>query len=122
MMQPQRGSVERTVPYDLELAERVRDALTSEPDVTERKMFGGLAFLVRGNMTVVVSGKGGLMIRADTATSDELVATTSAEFAEMKGRQMQGWLRLATADVEAETDFETWVARAVGSLVTDPRS
>lgn len=108
--------------YDEELVERVRDALTSEVDVTERKMFGGLAFLIRGKMAVVVSGKGGLMVRADTATSAELVATTSAEFAEMQGRQMDGWLRLAPVDVASETDLYAWVGRALSSLTTDTRS
>ncbi len=78
--------------YDLELAERLRAALDHVPEVVERKMFGGLAFLIRGNMAVVASSKGGLMIRADPATADGLVETTPADYAEMRGRQIRGWL------------------------------
>ena len=99
--------------YDPLLAERLRDELATEPDVTERKMFGGLAFLLGGHMTAVASGQGGVMLRADPATSDVLVATTPAEFAVMRGKEMAGWLRLDSAAVEDDQTFAEWIERAV---------
>ena len=106
--------------YDLDLAERVRDSLAAEPDLTERKMFGGLAFLIRGHLTVVVSSKGGLMLRADPDTTTELVESGAAEFAEMRGRPMKGWLRVGAADVRSEADLAVWVDRSVSYSATLP--
>ena len=80
--------------YDENLADRIRELIVGEPDLTEKKMFGGLAFLIGGNMAVAASGQGGVMVRVDPADSDRLVATSSARLAEMRGRPMQGWLRL----------------------------
>jgi TfoX/Sxy family transcriptional regulator of competence genes len=99
------------VAYDEELAERVRDLLAGEPDVTEKKMFGGLAFLVGGNMAVAASGQGGLLVRVDKARSDELVATTSAEPMVMRGKPMEGWLRVDAGDVRSEAQLSEWVTR-----------
>ena len=101
----------RQVAYDEELAERIRTLLESEAGVTEQRMFGGLAFLVRGNMAVAASGQGGALVRVDPAESDTLVATTSARLMEMRGRQMQGWLRVAPEDLRAEDELATWVER-----------
>lgn len=106
--------------YDLELAERIRDALALEREVTERTMFGGLAFLIRGHMTVVASSKGGLMIRADPTTTTDLVETTPAEFAGMRGRRMQGWLRLDSADIQSDADLTRWIEHAVSHSATLP--
>lgn len=106
--------------YDLELAERIRDSLPLESEVTERKMFGGLAFLIRGNMTVVASSKGGLMVRADPIASSDLVETTPAEFVEMRGRQMQGWLHLDAAHIQSDADLARWIDHAVSYAATLP--
>ena len=92
--------------YDEELAERIRELLADERDLTEKKMFGGLAFLVAGNMAVAASGQGGLLVRVDPADSERLVATTNAYPMEMRGRQMRGWLR-----VDDPSDLREWVER-----------
>ena len=88
--------------YDEELADRVRKLVGSESDLTEQKMFGGLAFLIGGNMAVGVSGQGGILVRVDPAESDTLVATTNARLMEMRGRQMKGWLRVDPEVVRTE--------------------
>jgi TfoX/Sxy family transcriptional regulator of competence genes len=95
--------------YDEDLAERIRELLAADPDVTETKMFGGLAFLVGGNMAIAASGQGGVLVRADPATSDEIVDTTTAEPMEMRGRPMQGWLRVESGDVQGESELARWV-------------
>src|SRR6478735_1771106 len=79
--------------YDEALAERIRELVAGEHELTEKQMFGGLAFLIGGNMAVAASGQGGVMVRVDPAMSDELVATTNARPMEMRGRPMQGRLR-----------------------------
>ena len=99
--------------YDEELAERIRRLVGEEAGVTERRMFGGLAFLVGGNMAVAASGQGGALVRVDPAESDELVATTPARAMEMRGREMVGWLRLESADVATADELSPWVARGV---------
>jgi TfoX/Sxy family transcriptional regulator of competence genes len=96
--------------YDEVLANRVRELLAGEQDVTEMKMFGGLAFLIGGNMAVAASGHGGVMVRVDPATSDKLVATTPARFVEMRGRTMQGWLRVDSDDVRLKRQLAKWVS------------
>ena len=97
--------------YDEELAGRIRALLGSRDDLTEKKMFGGLAFLLGGNMAVAASGQGGILVRVDPEESDELVASTSAAPMEMRGRQMAGWLRVDTADVAADDELAAWVDR-----------
>jgi rhodanese-related sulfurtransferase/TfoX/Sxy family transcriptional regulator of competence genes len=99
--------------YDEQLAARIRDLVSAEAGVTEKKMFGGLAFLVDGNMAVAASGQGGLLVRVDPAESAELVQTTAATEMEMRGRSMAGWLRLESATVEADDELSAWVARGV---------
>jgi TfoX/Sxy family transcriptional regulator of competence genes len=95
--------------YDEKLAERVRDLLVGESDVTEKKMFGGLAFLIGGNMAVAASGQGGLMVRVDPAKSASLMAGTNARLVEMRGRAMQGWLRVDIDDVRTKRQLAKWV-------------
>jgi TfoX/Sxy family transcriptional regulator of competence genes len=97
------------VAYDEKLAERIRELLGDESDVTEKKMFGGLAFLIGGNMAVAASGQGGVLVRVDPAQSDKLVATTNARPMEMRGRQMQGWLRVAADNVRTKRQLGKWV-------------
>jgi hypothetical protein len=99
------------VAYDEELAARIRKLVGGEPGLAEKKMFGGLAFLVGGNMAVAASGQGGLLVRVDPAESDELVAGSNARPMEMRGREMAGWLRVDPEDVRTEADLEEWVAR-----------
>ena len=95
--------------YDEELAGRIRELLGAESGVTEQKMFGGLAFLIGGNMAVAASGQGGVLVRVDPAQSATLVATTKARLMEMGGRQMQGWLRVDPVDVRTERQLDKWV-------------
>jgi TfoX/Sxy family transcriptional regulator of competence genes len=99
------------VAYDEELARRVRDLVGSGADVTEQKMFGGLAFLIGGNMAVAASGQGGLLVRVDPAQSEMLVAMTAARPMEMRGRRMQGWLRVGADDVRTDRELAEWVER-----------
>jgi TfoX/Sxy family transcriptional regulator of competence genes len=99
------------VAYDEELAGRIRALLGGRDDLTEKEMFGGLAFLLSGNMAVAASGQGGILVRVDPEESDELVASTSAAPMEMRGRQMAGWLRVDTADVAADDELAAWVER-----------
>ena len=95
--------------YDEELAGRIRELVSGESDLTEQRMFGGLAFLIGGNMAVAASGQGGVLVRVDPAESDELVATTSARPMEMRGRQMRGWLRVDADEVRADRELAKWV-------------
>jgi TfoX/Sxy family transcriptional regulator of competence genes len=99
------------VAYDEELASRIRELLADEPALTEKKMFGGLAFLIGGNMAVAASGQGGLLVRVDPAESDGLVAATPAQFMEMRGRAMQGWLRVDPEHLLRKRELAEWVER-----------
>ena len=106
--------------YDEQLAARIRDLLAGEPNLTEQKMFGGLAFLVGGNMAVAASGQGGALIRVDPAESGELVATTAAEEMVMRGRAMAGWLRVGDEHLGSQQELAEWVRRGVGYARTLP--
>jgi len=99
--------------YDEELAERIRSLVAAEDALSEQKMFGGLAFLIGGNMAVAASGQGGLLVRVDPAESPALVAGSSAEPMEMRGRKMDGWLRVEAATVEDDAELQAWVHRGV---------
>jgi TfoX/Sxy family transcriptional regulator of competence genes len=97
------------VVYDEVLAERIRARLAGQPDVSEQKMFGGLAFLVGGHMAVAASGQGGLLVRAGPAESDALVAGGEARPLVMRGRPMDGWLRVDADQVRTERQVSRWV-------------
>ena len=99
--------------YDEELADRVRALVADVPAVEEKKMFGGLGFIVAGNMAVGASGQGGLLVRVDPAESDPLVESTPAYPMEMRGRTMAGWLRVDSADVAEDDELARWVERGV---------
>lgn len=99
------------MPYDEELAHRIRQLVGDEPALSEQKMFGGLAFLVGGNMAVAASGQGGILVRVDPEESDRLVATTPAQLMEMRGREMRGWLRVDSQDVHTDAELGEWVER-----------
>jgi TfoX/Sxy family transcriptional regulator of competence genes len=103
----------RSVAYDEKLAARIRALVAGEDVLTEKKMFGGLAFLVGGNMAVAASGQGGVLVRVDPDESDDLVASTPAQPMEMRGRQMAGWLRVDGDDVSTDEELERWVRRGV---------
>jgi len=97
--------------YDEELADRIRELVSGESGLTEQKMFGGLAFLIGGNMAVAASGQGGLLVHVDPVQSDELVTSTSARLMEMRGREMRGWLRVDAEDVSGKRALAEWVER-----------
>jgi hypothetical protein len=100
--------------YDEELADRIRALIADAPDITEQRMFGGLAFLVAGNMSVGVSGQGGLMVRVDPTTTEALLSEPHARPFEMRGREMKGWLRVDPEGVRTSGELEPWVRRGVG--------
>jgi TfoX/Sxy family transcriptional regulator of competence genes len=100
--------------YDQELAGRIRQLVGGDPALTEKKMFGGLAFLIGGNMAIAASSDGGAMIRADPAQSDALVATTMATLVNMRGRDMPGWLRVSSDDLRTDDQLARWVEIGTG--------
>jgi TfoX/Sxy family transcriptional regulator of competence genes len=95
--------------YDHDLADRIRELVGDERNVSERKMFGGLAFLISGNMAIAASGQGGVLVRVDPATSDDLVARSNAFLAEMRGRTMEGWVRVSSEDLRTKRQLARWV-------------
>jgi TfoX/Sxy family transcriptional regulator of competence genes len=97
--------------YDEDLANRIRELIAGDPAITEKRMFGGLAFLLNGNMAVAASGQGGLMVRVDPDETDALLDKPHAEPFEMRGRQMQGWLRVDVEGVRTKRQLEPWVKR-----------
>ncbi|MGH9277632.1 MAG: TfoX/Sxy family protein [Acidimicrobiales bacterium] len=99
--------------YDADLAERMRELLAGEAGLTEQKMFGGLAFLIGGNMAVAASGQGGALVRADPAQSERLIATTGARPMEMRGKPMRGWLRVEPDDLRTKRQLARWVKLGV---------
>jgi len=108
------------VSFDEELAGRVREQLAGAPGLTEKKMFGGLAFLVGGNMAVSASGQGGLLLRADPEQTAELTAGPAASVAVMRGRPMPGWLRVGAEHVRTARELAEWVDRSVAFARTLP--
>jgi TfoX/Sxy family transcriptional regulator of competence genes len=99
--------------YDEDLANLIRECLAGEAGVTEKGMFGGLAFLIDGNMAVAASGQGGLMVRVDPEQTEALLAEPHAQPFEMRGREMTGWLRVAAEGVRAKEGLDPWVGRGV---------
>ena len=97
------------MPYDLDMAARIRVLVAHEQGVTEKRMFGGVGFLINGNVSVSASGRGGMMLRCDPATSDEHVASPHVARMVMQGREMNGWLRVDSTAVEADADLQRWV-------------
>jgi TfoX/Sxy family transcriptional regulator of competence genes len=99
--------------YDEDLADRIRELIAKEKGLTEQKMFGGLAFLIGGNMAVAASGQGGILVRVDPAASDKLVSSTNAQPMVMRGRAMDGWLRVDAEHVREKRQLAAWVKRGV---------
>ena len=106
--------------YDEHLADRIRELVAIESGLSEKKMFGGLAFLVGGNMAVAASGQGGLLVRVDPDHSAALVDRSKACLAEMRGKTMQGWLRVAAEDVSTKRQLARWVGVGVSYAKTLP--
>src|SRR5881397_3366615 len=106
---PSRKSRIAAMAYDEDLAERIRELVAGERGLTEKKMFGGLAFLIGGNMAVAASGQGGILVRVDPVESDELVATTNAFPMKMRGKSMRGWLRVAAEHLGTKPELANWV-------------
>jgi hypothetical protein len=102
------------MPCDEELAGCIRQLIGSDPELTEKKMFGGLAFLIRGNMAVAASSEGGAMVRVDPMQSDALMATTKATLVNMRGRDMPGWLRVSSNDLRTDDQLARWVEIGTG--------
>jgi TfoX/Sxy family transcriptional regulator of competence genes len=109
------------VPYDEVLAERIRELLPAGVRVTERKMFGGLAFLVGGNMAVAASHDGGILVRVDPDEGERLVARKEARPMEMRGRSMSGWLRVDPEHVRTKPQLRKWVERGTRYARSLPR-
>lgn len=99
--------------YDEQLACRIRELIGAEADVVEKRMFGGLAFLVGGNMAVAVSAEGGIMVRVDPAHSDTLIEPGPARRVQMHRRSMRGWLRVPPEGLRSERDLVGWVGRGL---------
>lgn len=99
--------------YDEHLANRIRELLADEGGVTEKKMFGGLAFLIGGNMSVSASGQGGLLLRCDPAKTEALLRKPHAAPFEMRGRAMDGWLRVAPEGLRTKRQLAPWVELGV---------
>jgi hypothetical protein len=101
------------VAFDEDLANRIRECIGAEPGLSERKMFGGLAFLINGHLAVSASGQGGLMLRVDPADTDQLAGRAHAQRCVMRGREMDGWLRVDADGVRTMRDLTRWVGLGV---------
>ena len=99
--------------YDEELADRIREVVQGEPGLSEKRMFGGLAFLVNGNMAVSASGQGGVLLRVDPAVTESLVDGQHVRRFEMRGREMDGWLHLDADAVGVDDELRCWVDRGL---------
>lgn len=106
--------------YDEDLANRLRELLAAEDAISERKMFGGLAFLVHGNMSVSASGSGGLLARIDPAQTDAALARPHATLMNMRGRVMEGWIRVAPEGLATKRELSAWVKRSLAYVKTLP--
>jgi TfoX/Sxy family transcriptional regulator of competence genes len=106
--------------YDEDLANRLRELLAGEDAVTEKKMFGGLAFLVHGHMSVSASGQGGLLARIDPGETDAVLSKEHVSRMEMRGRTMDGWVRVAPEGVRTKRQLEPWVRRSLSYVKALP--
>jgi hypothetical protein len=106
--------------YDEVLAERIRGLIGPDPELTEKRMFGGLAFLIRGHMAISASGQGGVLVHVAAERSDELAAATGATVAVMRGREMPGWLRVAAGNILTDDDLSPWVEAGIAYARSRP--
>ena len=108
------------MPYDEELAERLRDLLEGRPGVAEKSMFGGLAFLVDGHMAAAAGRDGGILLRCPPDETDELCEQPHVSRMVMRGREMNGWVRIEPAGLAADEDLARWVTIGVDYARTLP--
>jgi TfoX/Sxy family transcriptional regulator of competence genes len=101
------------VAYDEDLADRIRELISAEKGVEEKRMFGGLAFLIAGNMSVAASGRGGLLVRVPPEETGRLLAREHVEPMVMAGRETRGWLRVSADGVRTKRQLQSWVSRGV---------
>ncbi len=106
--------------YDEVLAGRIREVVHDEPDLAERRMFGGLAFLVHGALAAAASGQGGLMLRCDPARTQALLDPPRVRRVEMRGREMDGWLLVAAEAVDDDAALRDWVGVGLAYARTLP--
>jgi TfoX/Sxy family transcriptional regulator of competence genes len=109
-----------SVAYDEDLAQRIRALVAAQQGLSEKKMFGGLAFLIGGNMAVSASGQSGILVRVGPERSDELSATGAASVAVMRGRPMPGWLRVDADHLRTRRQLKKWVDLGVGVAQSQP--
>ena len=95
--------------YDEHLANRIRDLLSDSRGLSEKRMFGGLAFLIHGNMAIAASGQGGILVRVPPEDTERLTVSAGAEIAVMRGRKMRGWIRVAEDQVRTKRKLQRWV-------------
>ncbi|OBG69402.1 RNA methyltransferase [Mycobacterium sp. E3298] len=100
--------------YDEDLANEIRELVASEHGIEEKRMFGGLAFLVNGNMSVAVSGQGGLLVRVPKDDLDKVLQRDHVSPMVMAGRDVRGWVRVGAAGVRTKRQLQSWVTRGVG--------
>ena len=106
--------------FDSDLADRVRDVVQGEPGLSEKRMFGGLAFMVAGNVALSASSTGGLLLRTDPAAADALLSEPHVRRFEMRGRELAGWLRVDAQAVDADDDLRRWVSHGIAYARTLP--
>jgi TfoX/Sxy family transcriptional regulator of competence genes len=106
--------------YDEDLANRLRELLSADEAVTEKKMFGGLAFLVGGHMSVAASRNGGLLARIDPADTDTCLARPHVELMTMGGRTMDGWITVSPDELKTKRELASWVKRSLTFVRTLP--
>ena len=108
------------MPYDTDLADRLREMLSGQSDITEKRMFGGVAFMQAGHMVVGASSKGGLLLRVDPAQTESLMADPQAEPFEMRGRSMSGWLRIDIDGSATDSELSRWIDHGLAYVRTLP--
>jgi TfoX/Sxy family transcriptional regulator of competence genes len=108
------------MPYDEDLVHRLRELLADEDAITEKKMFGGLAFLLHGHMSVSASRTGGLLVRIDPAETDAALARPHVALMKMGGRTMEGWIIVAPDGLKTKRELAAWVKRSVAFVGTLP--
>jgi TfoX/Sxy family transcriptional regulator of competence genes len=108
------------MPYDEDLANRLRELLAEEDGIAEKKMFGGLAFLLHGHMTVSASRDGGMLVRIDPAHTDAALERPHVALMEMGGRSMEGWLKVAPQALARDSELRGWVKRSLAFVKTLP--
>jgi TfoX/Sxy family transcriptional regulator of competence genes len=108
------------MPYDADLTDRLREILAGQPGIVEKRMFGGVAFLMDGHMAVGASSKGGLLLRVDPARTESLLADPRAEPFEMRGRPMSGWLRVDIDSSASDDELSQWVEHGLAYVRTLP--